>query len=287
MTALDRNASEWEQNARRNALWAILTDRDRTDRSWDVEEFFETGRAEAAIVLDRVARLGMTVDFTGRFLDFGCGVGRLSRALMTRFASGIGIDVSETMVDLARRFAEGDPARAEYRVNHAAGLPSVESGSIAFVYSHIVLQHVPGALQPVFIAEFLRVLAPGGVAAFQIPTGTVLSGPRRQWRSLKSSLRAALPRPFVSGIKHLMGKDAETAGVSMQMTVLAEPRIRELIASAHAELIDAPYSNSTDTSHRGAIRFMSRAEALAEIREGHTDSELLSQFFFVRRPRAA
>lgn len=284
MTTLERNASEWEENARRNALWAILTDRDQTDRSWDIDEFFETGRTEVALVLDHLATLGVELDFKGCFLDFGCGVGRSSRALMTLFASGIGVDVSQTMIDLARRFCVSDAARPKYQVNQEPGLPAIPSGSIAFVYSHIVLQHIPSDLQPVFIADFLRVLAPGGIAAFQIPTGTVVSGPRKQWQNLKSGVRSALPRPVLAAIKSAMGRDAETAGVSMQMNVLPQDRIAQQIEAAGCELVEAPYTNSTDTSHRGAIRFMSRDEAIGDARAGRTDSQLLSQFFFVRKP---
>lgn len=284
MTTLERNASEWEENARRNALWAILTDRDKADRSWDVDEFFETGRTEVSLVLDQLARLGVTLDFKGCFLDFGCGVGRSSRALMTLFATGIGVDVSETMIELARRFAVSDPSRPQYQLNQAPGLPAIPSGSIAFVYSHIVLQHIPSDLQPIFIAEFLRILAPGGTAAFQIPTGTVVTGPKKQWQNLKSGVRSVLPRPVLAAIKSAMGRDTETAGVSMQMNVLPQDRIAQLVETAGCELVDAPYTNSTDTSHRGAIRFWTRDEAIEEARTGRTDSQLLSQFFFVRKP---
>ena len=45
--------------------------------------------------------LGVTVS-RGRALDFGCGAGRLTRALAARFESVVGVDVADAMLDKAR-----------------------------------------------------------------------------------------------------------------------------------------------------------------------------------------
>ena len=70
----------------------------------------------------------------------------------------------------------------------------------------------------------------------------------------------------------------------MDMNILPEERVGAIIRESGCTLLAAPYTNSTDTSHRGALRFMTRAEAVAAIETGATDSQLLSQFFFVRKP---
>jgi hypothetical protein len=67
------------------------------------------------------------------------------------------------------------------------------------------------------------------------------------------------------------------------MNVLPEAAIVRLVETAGCSLLAAPYTNSTDTSHRGELRFMDRTEALAAIESGRTDSSFLSQFFFVVR----
>lgn len=284
MSVVERNASEWEANARRNALWAILTDRDRTDAAWDADEFFATGRIEVDAVLRALASADAAPSFQGSFLDFGCGVGRNTRALAQRFAAGIGIDVSETMIALARQYSEGDARRAAYTVNRREGLPDMPDGCIDFVYCHIVLQHLPPALQPIFIREFLRILKPGGVAAFQVPTADLASATTRRIRRIKSRLRSMLPPCLTARIRKALGRGGEAAPVTMDMNLLAEQTVVDIVRQHGCHLLAAPYTNSTDTSHRGDLRFMTRGEAVAAISSGATDSHLLSQFFFVRKP---
>ena len=286
MSALHRNAAEWEANARRNPLWAILTDRDRTAQIWDLDEFFATGEREVGAVFRFLENLSAPAPRAGTFLDFGCGVGRATRALMRRFASGVGVDVSDTMIALARTYQAREPVHADFAVNKTDRLPGLRDRSVDFVYCHIVLQHLPRDLQPKFIAEFLRILAPGGVAAFQIPTGDAAAPAQRSWRSVKAGLRSALPQPVVGQIRRALGKGAGAAPVTMSMNVLPEAAIASMIEAAGCALLAAPYTNSTDTSHRGELRFMDRTEALAAIHSGRTDSTFLSQFFFVIRPAA-
>lgn len=284
MSVLERNASEWEANARRNALWAILTDRERTSSTWETDEFFATGRVEIESVMRALAEADAQPNFNGIFLDFGCGVGRNTRALAQRFAAGIGVDVSETMITLARQYSETDAKRATYVVNRREGLPDMPDGTVDFVYCHIVLQHLPPPLQPVFVREFLRVLKPGGIAAFQIPTQDLAPRKTQLTRRIKSRLRAVLPSWLISGIRYALGKGSKAAAVTMDMNILPEERVGAIIRESGCTLLAAPYTNSTDTSHRGALRFMTRAEAVAAIETGATDSQLLSQFFFVRKP---
>jgi hypothetical protein len=49
-------------------------------------------------------------------------------------------------------------------------LKQFESGTFDFIYSDIVLQHLPSTTACLFITEFLRLLKPGGVTVFQIPS---------------------------------------------------------------------------------------------------------------------
>ena len=67
-----------------------------------------------ALVFERLDKLGIRPDPGGKFLDFGCGVGRISRVLMQHFSEGFGIDVSETMIEKAKAFSASDPGQARY-----------------------------------------------------------------------------------------------------------------------------------------------------------------------------
>jgi ubiquinone/menaquinone biosynthesis C-methylase UbiE len=112
--------------------------------------------------------MGMTVR-PGIALDFGCGLGRLTQALCERFGSVYGIDISETMITGAKSHnRHGD--RAIYHANALDQLPMVPTRTVDFVYSRLVLQHIPREVQEKYIAEFARILAPSGVAVFQVLT---------------------------------------------------------------------------------------------------------------------
>ena len=158
----------WEDAAKIDPLWAILSDPIMRGRKWNLRDFFESGRREISLLEHQLRRLGR-FPRGERALDFGCGVGRLTQALARSFPQVLGVDVSPTMVRLAEGLnRHGD--RVRYVVIDRPHLDGVPSDAFALVYSDIVLQHVEPDRAAGYIAEFLRVLVPGGVAVFQLPS---------------------------------------------------------------------------------------------------------------------
>jgi len=158
----------WESQARADPLWAILSDDAKRRRGWDLASFLATGEQFVASVLDRFTALGAP-PVLGEALDFGCGVGRLTQPLAARFARATGIDISPTMIDGANALNRwGD--RARYLVNTEPSLPMVGDDEIDFVMSFITLQHMQPTLAVGYLREFLRVLRPGGLLFFQLPS---------------------------------------------------------------------------------------------------------------------
>ena len=160
------NGEFWEAAARRDPLWAILSDPSKKGR-WELREFFETGRREISLLLYQLKQLGHPPQ-SGRALDFGCGVGRLSQALALHFHEVVGVDVSPTMIQLAGRLNHAGFVR--YIENHRTDLHLFGPGHFDFIYSDIVLQHLDQDAARAYVKEFLRLLAPGGVAVFQLPS---------------------------------------------------------------------------------------------------------------------
>ena len=155
--------SNWDALGRENPLWAILS----TTDDWDIDEFYETGRAEISRMLGRLHDLGL--EPAGDALDFGCGAGRLTQALADHFETATGVDVARSMIELAtEQNRHGD--RCRFVLNESEDLSCFDDGSFDFVYSNIVLQHVGTELAKGYIAEFLRITAPGGILAFQVPS---------------------------------------------------------------------------------------------------------------------
>jgi len=156
----------WEDAARRDPLWAILSDPSKRHRTWALADFFATGRREISLLLHQLETLG-TSPRRGTALDFGCGVGRLTQALALTFDHVIGVDAAPTMIRLARQLnRHGD--RVRYLLNDRPDLSILPGASLDLIYSDIVLQHIPPEQARNYLTEFLRLLTPGGIAVFQL-----------------------------------------------------------------------------------------------------------------------
>jgi 2-polyprenyl-3-methyl-5-hydroxy-6-metoxy-1,4-benzoquinol methylase len=93
--------SPWEHFARANAFGAILTNESGAPASWDADPFFAAGKADADRFVAGVRALAPTVPLAAA-LDFGCGVGRVTRGLADHFQRVVGVDVAATMIERAR-----------------------------------------------------------------------------------------------------------------------------------------------------------------------------------------
>jgi SAM-dependent methyltransferase len=96
-------------------------------------------------------------------------VGRLTQALARRHERVVGADISPVMIDFARRLNQY-PDRAEYLCTADTGLDAFPRASFDCIYTNIVLQHVVPELAVQYLHEFFRLLEPGGVLVFQLPS---------------------------------------------------------------------------------------------------------------------
>ena len=143
----------WEGQARSDPLWAILSEPDKRGGRWDLNAFFAEGTAEISRVMERV--LAVAPDLPrGLAVDFGCGVGRLSQPLATYFDRVVGVDISPTMIELARRF-DRSGGRVDYVENNAHDLRFLDDAVADLVYSNIVLQHVGADLARAYLGRVL------------------------------------------------------------------------------------------------------------------------------------
>jgi SAM-dependent methyltransferase len=158
----------WEEMATVDPLYAIVTAPGKQGNRWDPEEFFSHGRREVGEVLASLAAQGLDPP-RGRALDFGCGVGRLTRFFADHFETVVGVDVSGRMIELARGYAPptGGPV---YVHNPRQDLALFADGSFDFVFSTLVLQHMHPDFAMAYVGEFIRLLSPAGVAMFTLPT---------------------------------------------------------------------------------------------------------------------
>jgi SAM-dependent methyltransferase len=193
----DRRQQAWEDWGRVDPLFAVLTDFSHQHGGWDEVAFFATGAETVGRVLDEAAALGRPGGHR-RALDFGCGVGRLSRALAGPFDEVVGLDVADSMVEEARRLNRAVPG-CTFEVHRDRDLARFPDGHFDLVLCLLVLQHTGStAAMERYLTEFARVLAPGGVAVVQIPSKVPAPPPPPATWS-----RASLRRRAGSGLRHL------------------------------------------------------------------------------------
>ncbi|HEX3577139.1 MAG TPA: class I SAM-dependent methyltransferase [Thermoanaerobaculia bacterium] len=147
----DRATRDWNTFGETEPYFAVLThDRFLRERMSDADRdaFFASGEAAIAQILD-------LIDFAPKSaLDFGCGVGRLTKALVKRVDRVAGIDAAESMLRIARD-----------NVPDAAFSTTIPNERFDLIVSLLVFQHIPVPRGEALLDELLAHLADGGVAA--------------------------------------------------------------------------------------------------------------------------
>jgi 2-polyprenyl-3-methyl-5-hydroxy-6-metoxy-1,4-benzoquinol methylase len=238
---LGRHKEDWERLAQVDPLWAVLTVPGRKGGGWDEAAFFATGEAEVAAVFERADGLARPAR-RERALDFGSGVGRLTRALGSRFDAVVGIDISAEMIQHARRLNEDYPA-CEFRINMTADLSQLESNSFDFVYSSMVLQHLPSAAHVErYLAELIRVARPDGLVVFGLPNHVPFPYSLQPRRRLYALLRGL----GVSEQWMLM----RTSLTPMRMTPMPHADVQRVLAQQDARLLDTETADGRPVRER-------------------------------------
>ena len=171
----------WDHAAKDDPMYHILSLPDMEGK-WDREEFFDTGRKEIASALSYLADFGF---YHGNALDFGCGIGRCTQALGDHFDYVLGIDISVEMVRRAQALSKRDNIR--YRA--CSDLKGLQ-GDRDLIYSAITLQHMPPKFQRRYVQDFVSLLAPMGIALFQLPEGPTTGSDdfRSMWATPKDTV---------------------------------------------------------------------------------------------------
>ena len=116
--------------------------------------------------LDRALLARFAEETWGPVCDLGCGPGHVARYLRNLGAEVFGVDLSEGMVEQARRL---NP-EIEFRRGDMRSLDA-EDGSWGGIVAFYSVVHVPREELPGVLGELRRVIAPGGLLLISFHVG--------------------------------------------------------------------------------------------------------------------
>jgi SAM-dependent methyltransferase len=179
----------WDKRANEDPFHFV--DQREPYRHADEERFWRAGERDLDALL---GELGLEVGPGDRVMDVGCGIGRLTRVLARRAAHVTAVDVSPEMLARAQELNPGLD-NVEWVLGDGVTLAGIEFGSHDAVVCHQVLEHIPSTrVQLGYVAEFARVLRPGGWAAFDLATAPARERQGPETHSRRGFLQALVGR---------------------------------------------------------------------------------------------
>lgn len=125
----------------------------------DVGWFLRTGQLGAQTVLDVLQKQGLAFDQLRAVLDFGCGCARVLRHFARRSHIALhGTDCNH----LAIRWCQKHLDFAAFHLNALEPPLDYDDHAFDLIYAFSILTHLTEPLQTAWMAEFRRILAPGG-----------------------------------------------------------------------------------------------------------------------------
>ena len=233
--SLTRVRNVWDTLGEIDPMWAIDTDPKKFGLKWVPEDFFAVGKREIDAVMAKVRPLVPSMG-RERALDFGCGLGRLARALSEHYERVDGVDVARSMIDLANEH-NVHRERCNFVLNEAPDLRVFADESFDFIYSNIVLQHMPPKLAVGYIREFARCTKRSGAIVFQVPHARRLNKASFK-RGVRHAVYALLPKSVVSAYRRRKNKALprdildRLPKITMEMHCVSQQRILATLKSS-------------------------------------------------------
>lgn len=153
------------------------------------------------------------------------------------------------MVRLAEELHPDHP-KCKSWLNDTNNLTKFSDDYFGFIYTSITLEHIPAKYAVSCLLEFDHVLRLEGMVVFQVANSDRTSALTRV-RNFIGSLRTK---------NRLLGR-RESVSFKMAMCCLPENEVRSILTSTDLQVVDVKFTNSTDESFNGHLRFLDRESA--------------------------
>jgi SAM-dependent methyltransferase len=135
----------------------------------NIDTFWSSGDGDATDVEKILERHGYGSIADKTCVEYGCGVGRVSSALVRRFKRVHAYDISEGHLAVAQqRLNDIGAENGQLHLCSDRPLDPLEKCDVFF--SRIVFQHNPPPVIHHLVKNAFQALNPGGIAIFQVPT---------------------------------------------------------------------------------------------------------------------
>lgn len=162
----------WTEYGAKEPHWSVVTA--PVFRSEVIEQnlarFYESGRIEVESLKRLLARSNVSTESLRVALEYGCGVGRVTRWLADLFSTVYGVDISRTHLAHASKYfkQQGVPNIENILISSIRDLATIPQ--FDFLYSKIVLQHNPPPVICAILDTLCQKLNKGGIGVVQLPT---------------------------------------------------------------------------------------------------------------------
>jgi trans-aconitate methyltransferase len=165
----------WQALGRTEPHWSVASCAQfRADKFVShASEFYATGKRDADRLVACLLRNRIDPAGISSCSEYGCGVGRVTAWLASRFPHVYGYDISSPHLQSARQYLaqKGITNVQLLKLDSLSSLCSLES--VDLLYTIMVLQHNPPPVMFHVLRMLLRSLKADGIAYFQVPTYAV------------------------------------------------------------------------------------------------------------------
>jgi ubiquinone/menaquinone biosynthesis C-methylase UbiE len=238
LNLVEKMRRDWDDRARKNAFHYIASWRDE----WDLASFLASGQEDFSNFVSPILERCDIPTTGGVMVELGCGAGRMTPNFAERYDRVLALDLSSEMLQRAREIHSQTTNILWLRVG-GENLACLVSNSTDFLFSYLVLQHLPSEeLAFSYVREMLRVLRPGGAFLFQF------NGSHRPTMNLRGRLAWGLVDALWSAqllslsrkVASVLGFDPVSAGRSWRGAAISASQIAAQVRANGGEVREMP-----------------------------------------------